>query len=557
MLARLQTLRDLIPNNVALPHNMLPVRQMWQERIHLLMQDFIMPGNTTRPKRGLFNFIGYASNKLFGTATENQVSQLQAQIDELALQDQRVTHAYNDLITVVNQTHGFVARNTQHINRIEQFAASLAGTLRTQLAQVAGNTGMLNHLLQRTQIGELLASLEALHSQWSRHADQFRDQRRSLEAGWLTEDILPAKDLYKVLQTARTQGLHTPHITWYYEHVRIHAFWENQHQLVFKAALPLLEAASYLRYTFSSWPVPTSPGTFRFQLQVPPDIAIHTATGVLFQPSLCLGQSPQICRPGPLYDHTHFTCARGILSGDQHLRRECKVTLSHPHASTNITTIQEIHPGVYIISSPGETFRILCMGRIATSNVITPGVFMLSLQPGCRAQGSGWTVVGIIDQQEALHVPFTAIALLPLNITPPALPHIIATTIQHPQFIPAPPIPDVHLHHLQDFHLSTTTVTTTEAAWWGAPLSWVSLIISLITLAAVWKSGHWCARAKLVIPTLRRKSRKRRRTQEASPEAIPMPCTASAPVVPLAPQTHSQPPITAPLWPDLSKTSSI
>ena len=112
-----------------------------------------------RIRRGIFNFISDISNKLLETATEEQVSKLQLPMRVLQHQDKRVMHAYNELLIVVNQTHGFAANNREYIQQIEKYATQLTHTLNT----ISGQANMINHLLERIKITEFLASLEALH----------------------------------------------------------------------------------------------------------------------------------------------------------------------------------------------------------------------------------------------------------------------------------------------------------------------------------------------------------------------------------------------------------
>ena len=96
---RLHHLKDMIPTTLAHVYHLTPLRRLWQERIPQLdvaFQKNAQP-DPKRTRRGIFNFIGDISNKLFGTATEEQVSKLQLQIRALQHQDKRVAHPYNEL----------------------------------------------------------------------------------------------------------------------------------------------------------------------------------------------------------------------------------------------------------------------------------------------------------------------------------------------------------------------------------------------------------------------------------------------------------------------------
>jgi hypothetical protein len=56
----------------------------------------------SRPKCGLINVGGWILNTLFGSATEQQIQDLQELAQETRTSGQAVTHKVNDMVTVVN-----------------------------------------------------------------------------------------------------------------------------------------------------------------------------------------------------------------------------------------------------------------------------------------------------------------------------------------------------------------------------------------------------------------------------------------------------------------------
>ena len=214
----------MIPTTLAHVYHLTPLRQLWQERISQL--DVIFHKNVQpypkRIRRGIFNFIGDISNKLLETATEKQVSKLQLPMRVLQHQDKRVTHAYDELLIVVNQTHGFAANNREYIQQIEKYSTQLTHTLNT----ISGQANMINHLLERIKIREFLA----LHFQLIRQTDHFQEQRRVLETGWLTETILPPTELCHLLRAAHNAGYQSVSVSWCYKQVSISALWEDPDQ---------------------------------------------------------------------------------------------------------------------------------------------------------------------------------------------------------------------------------------------------------------------------------------------------------------------------------------
>ena len=92
-------------------------------------------------------------------------------------------------------------------------------------------------------------------------------------------DILPRDELGRILDAGRASGFHTPALHWYYEHVCIHALWEEHGRLVFRASLPLVDGGHYLRYAMRSWEVPSKSPGYYTQLQLPRDAAVRTDSG--------------------------------------------------------------------------------------------------------------------------------------------------------------------------------------------------------------------------------------------------------------------------------------
>ena len=554
---RLHHLKDMIPTTLAHVYHLTPLRRLWQERISQL--DVVFQKNAQpdpkRTRRGIFNFIGDISNKLFGTATEEQVSKLQLQIRALQHQDKRVTHAYNELLTVVNQTHGFAAKNREHIQQIEKYATQLTHMLKTISRQISGQANMINHLLERIEIGEFLASLEALHFQWIRQTDHFQEQRCALEAGWLTETILPPTELHHLLRAAHNAGYHSAPVSWYYEHVSISALWEDPDQLVFKAELPFIDSATFLRYQFYSWPVPSLTDDFKIQLQLPPDIAVHTDTGGLFQPRLCQGHKPQICRTGPIYDDSYFPCPQGVLSKDLTLQEQCLVTIKPHRSDANSTIIQELHPGTYVITSHGESYAILCSGEPAQITCITAGVYLLPLRPGCRAKGTGWTLMSLNSHHETLTLPVEPIQLKPLNLSLPIPTHITRASISNPSWVPLEPIPNIQLRHLSDplkIETDNWNIWPTSETVWPSLMSCVSLGTSFVTLSLLWRANLFCPVARAAIR--RRRGIKRRHSENLPGTEAKSPVgKIVTPTLPSTTTTTSVPPI----WPILPQLETV
>ena len=76
-------------------------KSTWAQRIHDIKSTMKATPIHQRTRRGLVNVVGLLSNRLFGTATEAQISETCSQIENIA----RVVNVVKELITLVNDSH--------------------------------------------------------------------------------------------------------------------------------------------------------------------------------------------------------------------------------------------------------------------------------------------------------------------------------------------------------------------------------------------------------------------------------------------------------------------
>ena len=83
-----------------------------------------------RTRRGLVNVVGLLSNRLFGTATEAQISETHSQIENIAKQNKRVVKVVKELITIVNHSHDYSKIINEHIQSLEKYVLTVAFEIR-------------------------------------------------------------------------------------------------------------------------------------------------------------------------------------------------------------------------------------------------------------------------------------------------------------------------------------------------------------------------------------------------------------------------------------------
>ena len=402
--------------NVLYQHNRISniTKDMWNQRINEIISTISVTNVKRRHGRGLIDIVGTISNKLFGTATEDEVFEIRSRIERVAKQNKRVVNVVKDLVTIINQTHEQSKEVRQHIQSLESYVSKYAIEIRKLQEKTEKQRNRYDILETCIKTDRGLALIEATHNAWLRQQDRYHWQRTALELSYLTEDILPVQNLKIIIANAKRYNLYAPPLEWYYSHVRIEPLWQNDKILVFRANLPLTDRFTYLRYQLRSWAIPGNSSEFKTQLQVPGDIAFHTETGGIFEPTSCMGARPTICRTGPVYDRSRMQCARGIVTGEEKLRRQCLITITR--AQTEASSVQELSPGEVLISTTGESLSLVCKGLAERRINLRGGLFILTLPTAYRINGRGWTMTGLARRSVQSTVSLPVIAIKPFRL---------------------------------------------------------------------------------------------------------------------------------------------
>ena len=89
--------------------------------------------NTTRApsrvRRGILNFVGDLSSKLFGTATESEIEGLQTEVQHVQQREATLYHNQEKLVSVVNKTRQQAVINHQDIVRLSSNVQTLSNTI--------------------------------------------------------------------------------------------------------------------------------------------------------------------------------------------------------------------------------------------------------------------------------------------------------------------------------------------------------------------------------------------------------------------------------------------
>lgn len=360
----------------------------WKTRLRALKVD-----PTLRIKRGLFDFIGDVSNKLFGTATQSELNEIRKMIVHSRSQQQDIVHFVNTLSTVVNKTYTEVSANRIQINQVQRALSVLEEKLDRVMKLQLLSQKNFDEVYTVLHLEQVCTALEAFQRHYYRMYDRYLRQRASLEIGRLTEELLPPKALTEILSQGVEQKYHAVDLTWYYQHVEVRPVWGDIETLVYSAKLPLVDDVNYLHYKIQNWPAPYNITGLSIQLEDIGDVGFDTEGGGMFKPHSCTGREPMICRTGPIYDLSRMQCPRGILTGDVKERAECKVTVRR--TTKTPTAIEEVGLGEFVVVTWGEQYSVHCQGQGERRDVVSPGVYYVQVPDECTVKGPGWTISGI------------------------------------------------------------------------------------------------------------------------------------------------------------------
>ena len=213
----------------------------------------------TRSRRGLIDAIGHGLHFLFGTATDDDVEDIQKLVENLAANQSRIFNQMAQFTTIINHTYDKIQANRDRINLITKRMTSALQDIDGQLRGLE----LKSHTLEKKFEFEVLVScLEDVAHRFVRSHEAWLHRKENLEAGRLTENLLPPTILESIL-TSEQQPREPIHpIQWYYEHTTVIPIWTSEY-LVYKTQLPVVLPARWQLHRNSAMAYATAgiPGT--------------------------------------------------------------------------------------------------------------------------------------------------------------------------------------------------------------------------------------------------------------------------------------------------------
>ena len=173
----------------------------------------IAKSGTNRRRRGWLNIGGSILKKVFGTATVSDINGIKKAIAQTRQQDRHWGHITEGLVTVVDHARKEQTRERKRVNIMyEQL---------NRLHDTSVNTfNLLNLLDKQILINEHVDYLFLILQEIQREEQHKARIIQDLEAGRLTETLLPTELLEQIFRQVDVMNLDNLPIIWYYENIQ-------------------------------------------------------------------------------------------------------------------------------------------------------------------------------------------------------------------------------------------------------------------------------------------------------------------------------------------------
>ena len=371
-----------IKDNTSLLQAWLPG---WRQRLRRIVKECSQPrrwwrNKHSRQRRGLFNAIGSGLQFLFGTATDDDLDDVRRMVNSLAANQGRIYTQMAQFTTIVNHTYDEIQWNRNQINLISSKFSRIVQELDNKIRGLAVKSAARH---RRFDMEMLLAQLEDVSRRFVRSHEAWLHRKENLEAGRLTENILPPTVLMEILSQDEEGQMVSP-IQWYYEHAEIIPIWTEKY-LVYKTRLPVVLPVQWHYVTLRQWPMPLQ--EYQAELVLPSTVLRNTETGELDVSPRCYGARPRVCRRGLISRASIHPCLTRLLADVPSYDPQCAVVLQRRFP---MDTVHPIEYNKYILVTDGTELALRCAGTPEQRTQITSGVYELTLAYPCYLHAENW-----------------------------------------------------------------------------------------------------------------------------------------------------------------------
>lgn len=360
----------------------------WKTRLRRVLTECSEPRRwwrtqNSRQRRGLLDIVGQGMSFLFGTATDADLDDVRRLVSKLATNQSRIFNQLAQYTTVINHTYDEIQMNRDQINQI---ASRMATLMQDVDKRIRGLELQAQTLDKRFEMEVLLSRLEDISHRYVRAHEAWIRRKENLEAGRLTESILPPSVLESILTSEQQGGLIRP-IQWYYEHTTIIPIWTDEH-LVYKTRLPVVMPTRWHYVELQRWPMPLK--EFQGQLLLPDAVLRNTETGDLDISPRCYGIRPRVCRQGLINQADIHPCLTRLLAEVPTYDPQCVVLFEK---RLPLDTVHPMEYDKYVLVTDGTELALRCAGDTEQSTTVKAGVFEITLTYPCSLHGKTWKLL--------------------------------------------------------------------------------------------------------------------------------------------------------------------
>ena len=279
-----------------------------------------------RGKRGAINILGTLANALFGVATQKQVNDIHAHINNMEDLSEKQRNQLNVHTDILNITVRKMTLLTDAVSKLEKTNKNILDVFGRSIVE----TAQLEHHIE---IMECLMSLQLILNDIARDNQEMIFGLREMMEGKLSQSIVPTTKLVDLLQLADFNPLYPPtetFIGFYYKTSHVTMKSTNTNAIVFYIALPMKGDPGdvFDIYRIHPLPVPVPDSQMYLKLAtVAPYLAITETRrlyAVLHDVNLCSRYNELfICPPGQIYDIRIRTCELSLFTNNRSISELC------------------------------------------------------------------------------------------------------------------------------------------------------------------------------------------------------------------------------------------
>lgn len=375
----------------------IPWLPSWMQRLKMLYKQCFTPRRwwrvsseqskelLYRPRRGLIDVVGEGMKFLFGSATSRDIDQIRRLVANLTATQQRILTQVEQFTTIINHTYDEIQVNRDQINIISQNLHNLSAWAYDALQGMNARIKLMDF---RIQVEFLLAQFEDVGRRYISSHEAWLHRKENLEAGRLTENLLPPTVLQGILaKSAEPTGRAISPLHWYYANIMITPILVGEDRLIYHTVLPLVLSTEWHYTEIRRWPAPMN--DYQATLVLPDTILRDTETGDITISPRCYGTQPRVCRRGLITRADKHPCLTRLLASRPSYDHECAVIIEKRFP---LDTVHPIAYDDYILITDGTQLALRCADAAENIVTVAAGVYRITLPFPCNLYGTEWTL---------------------------------------------------------------------------------------------------------------------------------------------------------------------